>query len=66
MADYLYILRYRQIRFAGKGDPDHYEYTEVAKSTDRRFINSIIEKYRLKAVNSKEFILVAERKINCL
>ena len=54
------------MQFAGKGDPDHYKYTEVAKSTDRRFINSIIEKYRLKAVNSKEFILVAERKINCL
>lgn len=56
MADYLYILRYRQMRFAGKGDPDHYEYKEVAKSIDRRFINSIIEKYRLKTVNHKEYI----------
>ena len=56
MADYFYILRYRQMRFVGKGDPDHYEYKEVAKSTDRQFINSIIEKYRLKMVNPKEFI----------
>lgn len=56
MADYFYILRYRQMHFVGKGDPDHYEYAEVAKSTDRQFINSIIEKYRLKMVNPKEFI----------
>lgn len=56
MADYFYILRYRQMRFVGKGDPDHYEYKEVAKSVDRQFINSIIEKYRLKMVNPKEYI----------
>ena len=56
MADYFYILRYRQMQFVGKGDPDHYSYKEVAKSTDRQFINSIIEKYRLKMVNPKEFI----------
>lgn len=56
MADYFYILRYRAMRFVGKGDPDHYEYTEVAKSTDRQLIDSIIEKYRLKMVNPKEYI----------
>lgn len=56
MADYFYILRYRQMQFVGKGDPDHYSYKEVAKSTDRQFINSIIEKYRLKMVNPKEYI----------
>ena len=56
MADYFYILRYRQMQFVGKGDPDHYSYKEVAKSTDRQFINSLIEKYRLKMINPKEFI----------
>jgi hypothetical protein len=52
----LYILKYREMHFVGKGDPDHYDYVTVAKSTDKQFINSLIEKYNLKMANLDEFI----------
>lgn len=34
----LYILKYREMHFVGKGDPDHYDYVTVAKSTDKQLL----------------------------
>jgi hypothetical protein len=71
MVNYFYVLRYREMQFVGKGDPDHYYYKEVAKSTDKQLINSIIEKYKLKMVNPDECIddgyeIVEEKLEDCV
>lgn len=41
--DKLYILMFRQMHFVGKGDPDHWDETVIAQSTDKAFIDHIVK-----------------------
>jgi len=39
----LYILMHREMQFSGKGDPDHWNETVIAQSTDKSFIDKIVK-----------------------
>jgi len=47
----LYSLMYRKMQFTGKGDPDHWEEVVIARSTDKSFIDNIVEKNNLSLGN---------------
>jgi hypothetical protein len=34
---------HREIQFSGKGDPDHWNETVIAQSTDKSFIDKIVK-----------------------
>lgn len=43
----LYILMHRKIQFTGKGDPDHWDESIIAQSTDKDFIDKIVKENNL-------------------
>ena len=45
-----FILRYREMQFVGKGDPDHFNYHEVCRTPVRQFIDDLVRKYHLRLV----------------
>lgn len=47
-----YILRFREMHFVGKGDPDHFVYHEICRTPNEQFIYGIVRKYHLRLVES--------------
>lgn len=49
-----FILRYREMHFVGKGDPDHFNYHEIVRTPVRTFINELVKKYNLRIVDPND------------
>lgn len=49
-----YILRYREMHWVGKGDPDGFRYHEICRTPVKQFIDDIVNKYHLRVVVSTD------------
>ncbi len=47
-----YILRFREMHWVGKGDPDGFRYHEICRTPVKQFIDDIVKKYHLRLVES--------------
>lgn len=46
-----YILRYREMHWTGKGDPDYFRYHEICRTPVKQFIDELVDKYHLHVVD---------------
>lgn len=46
-----YILRYREMHWTGKGDPDYFRYHEICRTPVKQFIDELVDKYHLRVVD---------------
>lgn len=46
-----FILRYREMHWIGKGDPDCFRYHEICRTPIKQFIDGIVSKYHLRMVD---------------
>lgn len=49
-----YILRYREMHWVGKGDPDGFRYHEICRTTVKQFIDELVDKYHLRVIDSND------------
>jgi len=49
-----YILRYREMHWTGKGDPDYFRYHEICRTPVKQFIDELVDKYHLHVVDPND------------
>lgn len=49
-----FILRYREMHWVGKGDPDGFRYHEVCRTPVKQFIDELVNKYHLRLVDPND------------
>lgn len=49
-----YILRYREMHWVGKGDPDGFRYHEICRTPVKQFIDELVDKYHLRVVDQND------------
>lgn len=49
-----YILRYREMHWTGKGDPDYFRYHEICRTPVKQFIDELVDKYHLHIVDPND------------
>ena len=49
-----FILRYREMHWTGKGDPDCFRYHEVCRTPVKQFIDELVNKYHLHIVDPND------------
>lgn len=49
-----YILRYREMHWVGKGDPDGFRYHEICRTPVKQFIDELVGKYHLRVVDPND------------
>lgn len=49
-----YILRYREMHWVGKGDPDGFRYHEICRTPVKQFIDELVDKYHLHVVDPND------------
>lgn len=49
-----YILRYREMHWVGKGDPDYFRYHEICRTPVKQFIDELVDKYHLHVVDPND------------
>jgi hypothetical protein len=49
-----FILRYREMHWTGKGDPDYFRYHEVCRTPVKQFIDELVNKYHLRIVDPND------------
>lgn len=49
-----YILRYREMHWTGKGDPDYFRYHEICRTPVKQFIDELVAKYHLRIVDPND------------
>ena len=49
-----FILRYREMHWTGKGDPDYFRYHEICRTPVKQFIDELVDKYHLHVVDPND------------
>ena len=49
-----FILRYREMHWVGKGDPDGFRYHEVCRTPVKQFIDELVNKYHPRIVDPND------------